>query len=370
MFNQKKSPLNPKQKYIQQGFGGYPNSNPFDSDDETTSSGKDHNAPPRTSPEPALTALNLGTNPFDDENKGPRKSTSLSNNLEKRNKYKNDFRGSGRLENKTSSEKVGNAPPRASPEPALTAPKLGTNPFDYDNKGPRKSNSIYSNNLEKRNKYKDDFRDVRGLENRSVQELEKDALHEAEETTKTVNSCLKIAEDIREDATKTLVHLHQQGEQISKAHSFAVDIDNDLSRGEKLLASLGGLFSRTWKPTKMRTISGPVITRDDPVQRMENHLEQRERLGLSVSQKGRPNTRTSRIDPTNILQKVELEKDKQDGTLSDLSNLLDELKDMAVDMGSEIDRQNKALVPFVDDVDELNFRVRGANQRGRRLLGK
>jgi hypothetical protein len=33
-------------------------------------------------------------------------------------------------------------------------------------------------------------------------------------------------------------------------------------------------------------------------------------------------------------------------------------------------RQNKALVPFSDDVDELNFRLKGANQRGRRLLGK
>jgi hypothetical protein len=33
-------------------------------------------------------------------------------------------------------------------------------------------------------------------------------------------------------------------------------------------------------------------------------------------------------------------------------------------------RQNKALVPFSEDVDELNFRLKGANQRGRRLLGK
>lgn len=33
-------------------------------------------------------------------------------------------------------------------------------------------------------------------------------------------------------------------------------------------------------------------------------------------------------------------------------------------------RHNKALDPLYDDVDELNFRVRGANERGRRLLGK
>lgn len=34
----------------------------------------------------------------------------------------------------------------------------------------------------------------------------------------------------------------------------------------------------------------------------------------------------------------QVEKAKQDDAFSDLSNLLDELKDMAVDMGSEIER--------------------------------
>lgn len=33
-------------------------------------------------------------------------------------------------------------------------------------------------------------------------------------------------------------------------------------------------------------------------------------------------------------------------------------------------RQNKALDHFSDDVDELNNRVKGANQRTRKLLNK
>jgi hypothetical protein len=32
-------------------------------------------------------------------------------------------------------------------------------------------------------------------------------------------------------------------------------------QGEKLLGSLGGIFSRTWKPKKGRAIKGPVIMR-------------------------------------------------------------------------------------------------------------
>ncbi|KAL2465097.1 SNAP25-like proteinous protein SNAP33 [Abeliophyllum distichum] len=220
-----------------------------------------------------------------------------------------------------------------------------------------------------RNKYRNDFRESGGLEAQSVQELEDYSVYKAEETTKSVDNCLKIAEDIREDATKTLVTLHQQGEQITRTHMVAADMDHDLSRGEKLLGSLGGIFSKTWKPKKGHQIRGPVITRDDLVQRKGNHLEQRERLGLTSASKERQ-TRTPPPEPTNALQKVEVEKVKQDDALSDLSNILGELKDMAIEMGSEIERQNKAMDPFQDDVEELAVRVKGANQRGRRLLGK
>ncbi|KAK4350332.1 hypothetical protein RND71_029645 [Anisodus tanguticus] len=260
---------------------------------------------------------------------------------------------------------------RTSSEPSLITPQKSTNPFDDDDdviKGTH--SSAYSVTSTERNRYKNDFRDSGGFENQTVQELENYAVHKAEETTKTVNSCLRIAEDMRQDATKTLITLHQQGEQITRTHQTASDIDHDLSRGEKLLGSLGGLFSKTWKPKKTHSITGPVITRDDPVQRRGNHLEQRAKLGLSSAPKELSSSRTPPAEPTNALQKVEVEHAKQDDALSDLSNLLGELKHMAIDMGCEIERQNKSLDHLQDDVDELNFRVKGANQRGRRLLGK
>ncbi|EEF47800.1 SNAP25 homologous protein SNAP33 [Ricinus communis] len=259
---------------------------------------------------------------------------------------------------------------KTSPEPNLTTPNFGANPFDDDEEKGTSSSSSYALTSSARNNYKNDFRDSGGVENQSVQELENYAVYKAEETTKAVNGCLKIAEEIREDATKTMITLHQQGEQMYRTHNVAVEMDHDLSRGEKLLGSLGGIFSRTWKPKKNRPITGPVITRDDSPKRRGNHLEQREKLGLNAAPKGRTSTRTPPPEPTNAYQKVEMEKTKQDDALSDLSNLLGELKDMAVDMGSEIERQTKALDHVQDDVDELNSRVRGANQRGRRLLGK
>ncbi|CAI9281480.1 unnamed protein product [Lactuca saligna] len=255
---------------------------------------------------------------------------------------------------------------KPSSEPSLT-PNSKTSLFDNNEIKVASNSSGYAS----RNKYKNDFIDSGGVDNQSVQELEHYAAYKAEETTKSVHSALKIAEDIRESATNTMLTLHQQGEQINRTHNAAANIEQDLSRGEKLLGSLGGIFSRTWKPKKGQTIRGPTSIRDDPDRRKGNHLEQREKLGLTTTpNKGASRSRVPLPESADAMQKVEYEKEKQDDGLSELSNILGELKEMAVDMGSEIERQDKALNPLQDDVDEINFRVRGANQRTRRLLGK
>ncbi|XVF54386.1 hypothetical protein PTKIN_Ptkin05aG0177000 [Pterospermum kingtungense] len=194
---------------------------------------------------------------------------------------------------------------RTSSEPTLNPPNFGANPFDDDEEKVNSSSSSYWQSSAPRNKYKNDFRDSGGLENQSVQELENYAVYKAEETTKSVNNCVKIAEEMREGATNTLITLHQQGEQITRTHNVAAGIDHDLSRGEKLLGSLGGMFSKTWKPKKTRQIVGPVITRDDSPKRGA-HLEQREKLGLNPVPRGHSKSRTPPPEPTNAFQKVEV----------------------------------------------------------------
>ncbi|KAG9439324.1 hypothetical protein H6P81_019489 [Aristolochia fimbriata] len=210
--------------------------------------------------------------------------------------------------------------------------------------------------------------DLGGIENKNSQELENYAVFKAEEATEKFKSCLKIAEDIRGDAANTLVTLHHQGEQITQTHMEVTKIDHDLTLGEKLLGSLGGIFSKSWGPKKTRTITGPLIMRNDSSKSSSNS-EDRGRLGLTPTSR-QTSLQNYSSNPSTPIEKVEVEKAKQDDALSDLSNLLSELKDMAVDMGSEIGRHGKALDHFDADVDELNFRLKGANQRGRRLLGK
>ncbi|XP_042438737.1 SNAP25 homologous protein SNAP33-like [Zingiber officinale] len=261
---------------------------------------------------------------------------------------------------------VNSVPAKHSSASVVSTTKFNSSQFEYDKDEGR--GASYMGFSVERNKYKNDFRDAGGIENQSVQELENYAVYKAEETTSKLNGVLKIAEEIREDASKTLVTLHQQGEQITRTHQSAADIDHDLSRGEKLLGNLGGLFSKTWKPKKTREIRGPLLTRDDSFIKRSSHLEQRQKLGLSGP---RPRSEPRHFaEPTSALEKVEVEKAKQDDTLDDLSNLLGDLKNMALDMGSEIERQHVALDAVQDDVEIVRARVKDANIRGRRLLGK
>ncbi|KAK9162533.1 hypothetical protein Syun_003435 [Stephania yunnanensis] len=194
---------------------------------------------------------------------------------------------------------------------------------DDDYFGKRKT-STYLVSATAKKKYKNDFGDSGGFENQSVQELQNYAAYKSEETTNTVNNCLKIAEDIKDDAANTLATLQKQGEQITRTHQMTVDIDHDLSRlcsflclliGEKLLGSLGGMFSKTWKPKKTRAITGPVISKDDSFKRRGNQAEQRQKLGLAPAPKGA--TRKPHSEPKTAMQKVEVEKVKQDDALND-----------------------------------------------------
>ena len=117
---------------------------------------------------------------------------------------------------------------RTSSEPAVLTQNSRASLFDDEDEV--KGSSGYKLSYASRNKYKNDFVDSGGIENQDVQELQEYAAYKAEETTKTVNSALKIAENIREDATKTMITLHQQGEQITRTHMTAADIEQDLSR--------------------------------------------------------------------------------------------------------------------------------------------
>ena len=56
--------------------------------------------------------------------------------------------------------------------------------------------------------------------------------------------------------------------------------------------------------------------------------------------------------------------------LNDVSNILGDLKNMAVDMGEEITMQNQQIDRMQEKADEQNISLKAANERTNKLLGK
>jgi synaptosomal-associated protein 25 len=106
---------------------------------------------------------------------------------------------------------------------------------DFTSNAAQRSSTTYKPPADAKKRYKDGFRDSGGLENQSVQELENYAAYKAEETMNALSGCLRIAEDIQQDASNTLITLHKQGEQISRTHEKAVEIDQDLTKVRTVL---------------------------------------------------------------------------------------------------------------------------------------
>ncbi|CAM6072988.1 unnamed protein product [Sphagnum tenellum] len=224
------------------------------------------------------------------------------------------------------------------------------------------------------NSYSNPFDDLEEDDyvNHAVQDLENHALDKSRETTSAIVNLVKVAEDTRGVAGSTLETLHDQGTQIQHTHEKAVHLDQHLERGEKLLNSLGGIFSKSWKPKKTRKITGPMISRGESFKRRGTPAD-RAALGLTEGQRYGEEKRYSggsslMRESTDFQSQVVTERKIQDDALSDLSNVIGQLKEMSVDMHTEIARQNDGLEHLTDDANELHSRIQQSNMRARRVL--
>ncbi|XP_024545149.1 SNAP25 homologous protein SNAP33 [Selaginella moellendorffii] len=208
-------------------------------------------------------------------------------------------------------------------------------------------------------------RDLDG-DDEDLQELQQQALGTSQETTSAIQSCLRVAEDMRHEATQTIVQLHEQGQQIRRTHESALVLEQELNKGEKLLASLGGIFSRPWRPKRGQELSGPLDFHHDNPVHAAAHPDRKEFFeGNGVA----PKSSSSPPQQASTFQShVQDERAKQDEALSSLSSVLDQLKEMSSTMGDELGRQNESLGRLHGDVSELEFRVKNANQREHQLL--
>ncbi|XP_025104782.1 synaptosomal-associated protein 25-like isoform X5 [Pomacea canaliculata] len=197
-----------------------------------------------------------------------------------------------------------------------------------------------------------------------LQELQMQANLVTDESLESTRRMLALCEESQDVGVKTLSVLDQQGEQLDRIEEGMDQINQDMRDAEKNLEGLekccglcvlpwkrsknfekGADYNKTWKASEDGKVNtnGPRIVVDD-------------RNGAGPA--GGYITR--------VLN--DAREDEMEQNMCEVSGMIGNLRNMAVDMGNEIESQNRQIDRINQKGESLNSRVDNANKRANQIL--
>ncbi|KAM8834021.1 synaptosome associated protein 23.1 isoform 1-T1 [Synchiropus picturatus] len=214
------------------------------------------------------------------------------------------------------------------------------------------------------------------MDDMTVEQITMRANQVTDESLESTRRMLQLAEESKQTGTNTIVMLDQQGEQLRRVEEGMDQINQDMRQAEKNLTDLSkccGLcvcpcdrvtsiehdsrYKRTWGiggGDNDSTTNGSKV-----VSRQPSAVRNGQAGQMNASAPSGPYIK--RI--TNDAREDEMEEN-----LEAVGSILGNLKNMAVDMGNEIDKQNKTIDRITDKADMNKSRIDEANQRAHKLI--
>jgi len=183
-----------------------------------------------------------------------------------------------------------------------------------------------------------------------------------DESLESTRRMRQLCEDSKEAGIRTLVALDEQGEQLDRVEEDMDKINTDMKEAEKALTGMEqccGLCTcpcnknkefqedeKTWKGNDDGKIVGgqPVRTVDD--------------RGGGMIMGGQYIARVTKDD----------REDEMEENMQDVNNMIGNLRNMAIDMGSEIGSQNAQIGRINQKAEQNKMRISSANERQAKLL--
>ncbi|XP_034383610.1 synaptosomal-associated protein 25-A isoform X2 [Cyclopterus lumpus] len=181
----------------------------------------------------------------------------------------------------------------------------------------------------------------------------------ADESLESTRRMLQLVEESKDAGIRTLVMLDEQGEQLDRVEDGMNHINQDMKEAEKNLKDLGkccGLFicpcnkmkggaSKAWGKNQ----DGVVASQPARV------VDEREQMAISGG----------------FIRRVteDARENEMDENLEQVGGIIGNLRHMALDMGNEIDTQNRQIDRIMDKADSNKTRIDEANQRATKMLG-
>ncbi|XP_063232074.1 synaptosomal-associated protein 25 isoform X2 [Bacillus rossius redtenbacheri] len=200
-----------------------------------------------------------------------------------------------------------------------------------------------------------------GAPRSELQELQMKAGQVTDESLESTRRMLALCEESQDSGAQTLKLLHHQGEQLDRVEEGMDQINADMKEAEKNLTGMekccGLCVLPCNKSASFKEDEGTWKGNDDG--KVVNNQPQRvmdERNGL-VTQSG-------------YIAKItnDAREDEMEDNMGQVNTMVGNLRNMAIDMGSELENQNRQIDRINRKGESNETRIAVANQRAHDLL--
>ncbi|XP_063738349.1 synaptosomal-associated protein 25-B-like isoform X1 [Eleginops maclovinus] len=184
----------------------------------------------------------------------------------------------------------------------------------------------------------------------------------ADESLESTRRMLALVEESKDAGIRTLVMLDEQGEQLDRVEEGMNKVNADLKDAEKNLKDVGqccGLLPTVCPCIEKIKGGGQAwganqdgVVNSQPGARV---MDEREQMAISGG----------------FIRRVtdDARENEMDENLEQVGGIIGNLRHMALDMGQEIDTQNRQVDRIMEKADSNKTRIDEANQRATKMLG-
>ncbi|PAA49761.1 hypothetical protein BOX15_Mlig011835g1, partial [Macrostomum lignano] len=180
-----------------------------------------------------------------------------------------------------------------------------------------------------------------------------------DESLESTRRMVALCEDAKEAGISTLVMLDDQGEQLDRVEEGMDHINQDMKDAEKNLDDLNkccGLCILPWNKAGKGDFDKKFKKDDDGAVNTNGPRVVVDQNGMAIQ--GGYVTRITK----------DAREDEMDNNIQEVGNMVGNLRNMAVDMGSEIDSQNRQLDRIKVKAESNDKRIQEANDRANKML--
>ncbi|KAF7212780.1 synaptosomal-associated protein 25-A isoform X2 [Nothobranchius furzeri] len=181
----------------------------------------------------------------------------------------------------------------------------------------------------------------------------------ADESLESTRRMLALVEESKDAGIRTLVMLDEQGEQLDRVEEGMNKVNADLKEAEKDLKDIGQCCGLICPCVKKIKGGGQAwggnqdgVVNSQPGARV---VDEREQMAISGG----------------FIRRVtdDARENEMDENLEQVGGIIGNLRHMALDMGQEIDTQNRQIERIMEKADSNKTRIDEANQRATKMLG-